>query len=167
MLHTLTVPYTVGNDLGRTRWFMGGLLKILATSADTDGHFALIEAQLRQGFEPPRHLHTLEDESFYVLEGEMLFIVGEATSHLKAGDFIHLPRHVAHEYRLLTPTARYLMHLAPAGLEQMFELLSMPAERNELPPLPTGPPSPEMLQRIGEVQRGLGIEMQQARIFGH
>ena len=57
--------------------------------------------------------------------------------------------------------------VAPAGLEQMFELLSVSAERNELPPLPTGPPSPEILQRIGEVQRGLGIEMQQARIFGH
>ena len=161
------LPYISGPDPARRRWFMGGLLTLLATGADTGGRFALIESLLRQGFEPPCHLHTREDESFYVLEGEIQFTVGEATCHLKAGDFIHLPRHVPHSYRLLSPTARTLLHLAPAGLEAMFEELSIAAERPELPPRPTGPPPPEMLARIDAVQRQLGIEMQQERIFGH
>ena len=146
---------------------MGGLLTLLATGADTSGRFALVETLLRQGFEPPRHLHTREDESFYVLEGEIQFTVGEATCRIQAGGFIHLPRHVPHHYRLLTPTARTLLHLAPAGLEAMFEELSITAERPELPPPPTGPPPPQVLARIDAVQRRLGIEMQQEQIFGH
>ena len=56
---------------------------------------------------------------------------------------------------------------APAGLEAMFEELSITAERPELPPPPTGPPPPQVLARIDAVQRRLGIEMQQEQIFGH
>jgi len=49
--------------------YMGMLLTNLAESKDTNGAFFLMEATAAPGTEPPPHVHTREDELFYLLEG--------------------------------------------------------------------------------------------------
>ena len=70
-------PYAANATLDRSRYYMGGLWTFLATGNETNGHFALIECKQRKGIEPPRHMHTHEDELYYLIEGEMQFVVGE------------------------------------------------------------------------------------------
>lgn len=149
--------YTVGNKLERSRYYMGGLWTFLATGKDTNGQFALIECNQRRGIEPPRHVHSKEDEVNYLLEGEMEFVVGETEHTLRAGDFIFLPKHIPHHFRIQSDTVKYLLQITPAGLEEMFLELSRPAERLELPPRPTGPPSPEIVAKIKRLQQQYGI----------
>ena len=69
-------------SLDRSVWYSGWLLIFLATAEETRGQFALIEATSRKGNVPPRHIHHREEESFYVLEGEMNVTVGDAASKL-------------------------------------------------------------------------------------
>jgi len=146
------------SNLERARWYMGGFLTFIATGKDTNGKYALIETIMRKGLEPPGHTHTLEDESFYVLEGEMLFTVGGKEKLLKAGDHIYLPRNIPHGFKIQTDTAKYLLQVAPAGLEEMFIEVSLPAEKHELPPPPSGPPSPEFIQLMSELTTKYGIQ---------
>jgi len=54
-------------------------MTFLATAEDTQGKFALIEAVARKGNVPPPHIHHREEETFYVLEGEMTVSVGDRT----------------------------------------------------------------------------------------
>src|SRR5215469_16113838 len=63
-------------SLDRSVWYNGNLLTFLATAEDTQGRFALIEAVAKRGNVPPPHIHHREDETFYVMEGEMTFSVG-------------------------------------------------------------------------------------------
>ena len=51
----------------------------MSTGEDTGDQFALMEQVARKGNVPPRHIHHREDETFYVLEGEMTFAVGDET----------------------------------------------------------------------------------------
>ena len=57
-------------SLGLSQWENGNLTTNLAEKKDTNGAFLLVEAMLAPGTEPPPHVHTREDELFYILEGE-------------------------------------------------------------------------------------------------
>ena len=50
---------------GAVRW------TVLVAGDLTDGRFAVIEAREKRGAEPPRHVHSREDEFIYVLEGRI------------------------------------------------------------------------------------------------
>ena len=73
-------------SLDRSVWYSGSLFTFLATGEETQGQFALMEVVARKGNAPPPHLHHREDETFYVLEGEMTFCVGGRTIKATAGN---------------------------------------------------------------------------------
>jgi quercetin dioxygenase-like cupin family protein len=104
----------------------------------TNGLFAMIEQNNKEGAGVPLHVHTREDETFYVCEGEVTFQVGEIEILASTGTTVYLPRGVPHGFRVNKPT-RALLSVYPAGAENMFRKL------NELPP---GPPDMEKITKI-------------------
>lgn len=141
--------------LGRSLWYMGHLLTILASGQDTDGRFSLVEAEAAPGQEPPPHLHHREDEAYYVLEGDAVFDVGGERFVATPGDFVFLPRGVAHSFQIAGPRARVLILVSPAGFEGYFRDLGEPARALTLPPPPERPY--DMAVVAGVAQR-YGIE---------
>lgn len=156
-METATKPYSISKSLDHTRYYMGGCWTFLCTGKDTDGKLAIVDVKLRQGLEPPRHTHTKEDETYYLLEGEMEFSVGEQLFRLREGDFIYLPKNIPHQFKLISGQARVLIIIAPAGLENMFWQLSRPADRLDFPPVPAGPPDPQFLETLKTLQQEHGI----------
>ena len=135
----------------------GAVLTWLATGKETGGQFALFEARGIQGMEPPPHVHLHEDETYYLLEGEMLFRVGDAEITGKPGDFVFLPRLVRHEFKVLSPRFRCLVGIYPAGLENYFEALTIPHTSDESPPPASTPPPPEALEMMKKLDAQFGI----------
>ena len=86
-------------SLELSKWYMGSLTTNLAEAKDTNGAFCLLEATLVPGNEPPPHVHSREDELFYVLEGELTVEVGDETVRLAAGGFVAVPPMVVHTFR--------------------------------------------------------------------
>ena len=121
-------------SLDRSVWYSGWLLTFLATAEETRGQFALIEATARKGNVPPRHIHHREEETFYVLEGEMNVTVGDRTFEATPGTLVCLPRDVAHSFAIESEQLRALILLTPAGLEGFFKEFSVPAPAMTLPP---------------------------------
>jgi len=60
---------------GRTVAVVGDVYRFLATGEDTNGKYALWEALVPPGGGPPPHVHSREEEGFYILEGEITFTV--------------------------------------------------------------------------------------------
>jgi quercetin dioxygenase-like cupin family protein len=137
---TTNAPYIrrVGGDA--SIWYVGHLFTFLAESHDTGGQFSLLDMIIRQGLEPPPHTHQHEDESYYILDGNITFMVGHQTFDAQSGDFVYLPRGVQHGFRLITPQARALVWINPASLEAAFREMGEPAQTLALPPVPAGPP---------------------------
>ncbi len=80
--------------------FLGLPTWIKADRELTGGHFSLIEQVIPAGFESPWHMHRSEDESFYVLEGQMSVILGGERRLLQAGDCAFGPRGIPHGFRI-------------------------------------------------------------------
>jgi quercetin dioxygenase-like cupin family protein len=121
--------------LDRTVWYSGSLFTFLATGEETQGQFALIEAVARKGNAPPCHIHHREDETFYVLEGEITVSVGDRTIKVAPGEMVFLPRDTAHSFVIESEHLRMLILVAPAGLERWFKEFSVPAPNMTLPPV--------------------------------
>ncbi len=87
----------------------------------TGGAFSLVEETLLGTEGPPLHVHENEEETFYVLDGRDLFVVGETERELTRGDLVVVPRGAPHT---LAPRAgeplRMLVIVSPPGLEQFF-----------------------------------------------
>ena len=121
---------------GELLWFNNSLITFKATSAETDGAFVLFEMLSRRGKATPLHLHPSEDETFYVLEGELL--VHDDGNELSAGPgaFVSIPRGTPHAFTVSSETARFLTLLTPgpAAAEQFFRDGGEPAATADLPP---------------------------------
>ena len=94
-----------------------------ASAETTGGAFAIVEEV--DPLDTPLHVHTREDELFYVTAGEHVFRVGDEEFRAGPGDVVFAPRHVPHAHRRVIPrTGRFLTMVSPAGFEGFFRELS-------------------------------------------
>ena len=98
------------------------ILDLKVSGSDTDGALAIFEqTSLSQGKGTPLHIHTSQDEIFYVIEGAYKFQVGEDKYDLTTGDSIFLPRQVAHAWTQVSEKGKMTVIMQPAGkLENFF-----------------------------------------------
>ena len=143
-------------SLERAVWYNGWLMTFLATAEDTQGKFALIESVGRKGNAPPPHIHHREEESFYVLEGEMTVSVGDRTIKATPGTLVTVPRDTVHSFVVESEEVRALILLTPAGMEGWFKEFSVPAPAMTLPPQTE--PTYNEIQRMVAAAPRFGIE---------
>jgi quercetin dioxygenase-like cupin family protein len=139
-------------------WYLGCLFTVLADSEETGGQYGLIESLSPKGTEPPRHVHSREDETFYLLEGKITFYIGEETYEATPGTFVSAPRGVPHSYTFDTEVIRMLVLVAPGGFEEFFRppQSSEPAQALEIPPPSDTPPDVPALVAVLE-QHGVEV----------
>jgi quercetin dioxygenase-like cupin family protein len=117
------------NTAGEPPIYFLGLPTILrATGQTTNGAFGLVEQLMPPGFASPYHTHRLEDEAFYVLEGEMAFVCGGTWTIARPGTYVFGPRNIPHGFKVLGDVpARMLLLCAPGGFDQFVVEMSEPA----------------------------------------
>jgi quercetin dioxygenase-like cupin family protein len=147
-------------ELKNSYWYIGHLMSILISSHDTNGSFSLIHGFEIKGLEPPPHMHTKEDESFYIMNGEINYTVGKEVFNARSGDWVFLPRNIQHSFQVQTDQAEVLIHLSPGGFEDYFREMSEPAKELKVPPRPQGPPDVKRIvataSKYGIIFPGLG-----------
>ncbi len=144
-------------DEGRTIAVVGDVYRFLATGEETDGKYAMWEAIVPPGGGPPPHIHSREEESFYILEGEITFHVGDERIVATAGTFANMPVGSLHSFKNETnKTARMILSVAPAGLEQMFFEVGVPLEEGSTEALP---PTKQEIEKLLAVAPNYGIEI--------
>jgi quercetin dioxygenase-like cupin family protein len=134
-------PYVLQNAKGRALWHLGALLNFKALGGETNGQFWALEGLANKHMAVPLHAHSHEEEVWYVLEGEIHFIVGNETIVGKAGTFAYIPRNIPHTFHVVSDTARWFGIGIPAGLDQWFFETGEPAGAMTLPPPSTTPPN--------------------------
>jgi quercetin dioxygenase-like cupin family protein len=150
------------DNLENAYWYGGSLMNVLVDGSKTNGRYAQIEATMQPGTEPPAHTHTREDETFYLLEGAIRFTIGEHVFTAHAGDYVLMPKNIPHSFKILTPTAKAVLTIAPAGFENYFRdpRLAIPAPSLTLPPAPQGPPPAHVIETIGRMlDEEYGVKM--------
>ena len=108
----------------------GDIYADLATSDHTDSSYYLVHAIVPAGGGPPAHIHTREEEAFYVITGEVEFQVDGSTIVAPTGTFVNVPRGTKHQFRNASDAgAELIFWFTPAGIEGLFaELAQNPEE---------------------------------------
>ncbi len=150
-------PIVKTSDLGRTVAVVGDIYRFLATGDETDGKYATWEAIVPPGGGPPPHVHSREEEGFFILEGEITFQIGDDRIVAKAGTFANMPIGTPHSFKNESnSTAKMLITIAPAGLEQMFFEVSSPLPHGAT----TAPhPSKADIEKLLEIAPRYGVEI--------
>jgi quercetin dioxygenase-like cupin family protein len=147
---------------GRTVAVVGDVYRFLATGENTNGRYALWEAIVPPGGGPPPHVHSREEEGFYVLEGEITFSIGDQRLIASAGMFANMPVGTPHSFKNESDKpARMLISVAPAGLEQMFFEVGVPVTTGATT---AAPPTKEEIDKLLAVAPRYGVEI---KVPGH
>ena len=118
----------------------GVLMKQHLSSAQTNGSFSLFENRSGGSTETPIHVHAYDDETLYMLEGEMQAIVSGEENSIKAGEAIFLPRGIPHQLRNESGVpAHYLLLCTPGGFEGFLEEGGHALAPGEIPQSPSPP----------------------------
>ena len=156
-METPNRPFYRAVDTGPAFWGPGDRYTFLATGAETNGAYFQVEAFVPPGGGPPPHIHHREDETFYLVEGELEVRLGDETISASAGDFVNIPKGTPHAFvnRGQTP-AKMIATFVPAGIEHFFEEALEPAtDRHGSPP----PLDEALIQRIVEAAARYDVEM--------
>jgi quercetin dioxygenase-like cupin family protein len=152
----LIAPIALGPGEGEALWGFGGLGTLKATSETTGGRVFVVEQLAPRGAGSPLHVHTREDEWFYVLEGELTFWVGGQVIDAPAGTFVYGPRDIPHTFVVASEEARFLLVTEPGDFSGFLRAASEPAARREIPPAPTEPPD---IAALTALAASYGIEI--------
>jgi mannose-6-phosphate isomerase-like protein (cupin superfamily) len=108
-----------------------GNVEFLARTVDTPRFtFGIIE--ITPGRELEAHVHSDEDDAFYILEGELTFFFGDEEAVAPPGTFVLIPPGIEHGFRNdgEKPVRMLNIH-APAGFDRRIGL------RDRATPQPT------------------------------
>jgi quercetin dioxygenase-like cupin family protein len=117
------------------RWMGDTSSYFLATGEQTGETFTLVDEQANRGESVPLHRHRDDMESFYVVEGEITFYIGDEPGvRASAGSFAHIPGGTVHGFRIESETARYLILTTPRH-GQFYRAITLASQPGGLPPL--------------------------------
>ena len=100
----------------------------------------MIEHLSPRGSGSPLHVHSREDEWFYVIDGELTSWVGGQVIDAPAGSFVYGPRGIPHTFLVSYETARFLLVTQPGEFSGFLRALAQPADAVVIPPPATEPP---------------------------
>jgi mannose-6-phosphate isomerase-like protein (cupin superfamily) len=140
----------------------GDRYRFIAAFGETNGRYAVWEAVVPPGGGPPPHVHTREEEGFYILEGEIVFYADGKRVVASAGSYVNAPLGGEHSFRNESDRpARMLILIAPGGLEEMFVAIGDAVADPNAPMTPFGD---DQKRRLLETAPKYGITL---RVPGH
>src|SRR5271166_2636627 len=108
---------------GRSIWVVGDRYTIKCRGNDTSGAYALLEAVVPPGAGPPPHIHSREDEAFFVLEGELQFYVEGRSFMATSGAWVTLARGSVHFFKQVFDSSPAILAVSPFAMErQLYSL---------------------------------------------
>ena len=113
-------PILLGPDEGRS-YVLGSMRAVFkADEEETSSAYSVSEWWLEpNSVGPGPHSHAENDDLFYVIEGTITFLIGDAWNAVDKGGFVRAPRGVQHDFRNDTSErAGFLNIYVPGGFER-------------------------------------------------
>jgi mannose-6-phosphate isomerase-like protein (cupin superfamily) len=141
---------------GEARWWFECLAEIKLTAEQTGGLLSIVEITEPPDVVAPLHVHHRDDETFWILEGDLTIEVGGESVHASAGDVVFGPRGVPHRYTVGPNGCRMLFIMTPGGFETLVRDMSEPAAARTVAPPSDREPDWE---RVAAVAQANGCEL--------
>ena len=138
-------------------WGPGDMYSLLLTGKESSNALFQFEAIVPEGGGPPPHVHSREDETFYIVRGSLEILIGDTTYNAKAGDFVYIPRGTIHRFKNVGGSpAVQLVTFTPAGMEGFFqEVFPVVQDPKAAPP----PVTEELIRKMNEAAPKYGLKL--------
>lgn len=98
-----------------------GRVTFKALGRHSEGRVTVVERLLTKDAPAPPHIHSPEDEAFYVVDGEVVFNVAGETFMGPPGAFLYVPSGMPIALNALTDEAKLLIIYSPGGYEHFIQ----------------------------------------------
>jgi mannose-6-phosphate isomerase-like protein (cupin superfamily) len=132
----------------------GVVMKRLVSGKQTEGQLCLLENRSDGQTKTPIHVHANDDETVYVIEGELTAVVNGEVRTISTGESMFLRRGIPHQ--LMNPgnrPVRYILIGTPSGFEQFLAEGGRELRKGEV----AGPPRPADIERLKAAAPKFGI----------
>ncbi|MFD1875489.1 cupin domain-containing protein [Hymenobacter bucti] len=138
---------------------VGDTYRIVTSGAQSDGAYAIIDMLVPPGGGPGPHAHALIQESFYVIDGEVVVRSETQTYTARKGALVEIPKGGAiHSFSNESTTVAHLLCVVvPAGLDEFFTEIGQPVAAGQFLPKPEL--SPDSLKKIQAIAAQHGQEV--------
>ena len=147
--------HSTSNDQN-TYHFLAEKVTVLVTGEQTNGEYAVAHIIEPPKMGPPLHIHEDDDESFFIVNGQFTFYVGDEVFEAKAGDYVFAPRGIPHRFVSGPEESEFIVTATPAGFDQFINELGTPVSKDASLPK-AEPPSEEFMKRLVEVSKTFNI----------
>ncbi|TIN30351.1 MAG: cupin domain-containing protein [Mesorhizobium sp.] len=134
----------------------GVVMKRLVSGEQTEGLLCLLENRSGGQTKTPIHIHANDDETVYVIEGQLTAVVDGEVKILSPGESIFLKRGIPHQ--LMNPgnqPVRYILIGTPSGFDQFLAEGGHELRKREM----AGPPTPTDIERLKAAAPKFGITL--------
>lgn len=121
-------PYALGPGSGHRLWFLGQLVTFKASGLATGGRFSVVEWRLSPDAAVPRVIHHRHEQAFYVIAGDLAYVIGDELDFASSGTLVFVPRGLPYSFRAVDRPARLLQICAPDSVEGLLFDLGVPAD---------------------------------------
>jgi mannose-6-phosphate isomerase-like protein (cupin superfamily) len=136
------------NTQGPVWWFLDTL--VVEHRCAPEMNTIVLEMTLPVGAAPPLHVHDNLDDTWYILEGQMVVRCGDEELVVGAGNWVSMPRGVPHTFLVVGDReARILLVHDNASFRDFIRELGIPADTQVVPPQPLFPSTEELARVAG------------------
>jgi mannose-6-phosphate isomerase-like protein (cupin superfamily) len=128
-------------------WFLDTL--VIEHPVGDDRKVFVFEQLLPEGASPPLHVHDGLDDSFFALEGQVVFRRGDEVFLAEPGCWVSVPSGTPHSFRVMGGPARILLVHDDSSFRDLVHDLGEPAHEQALPTSTGGPG----LERLSQALR--------------
>jgi mannose-6-phosphate isomerase-like protein (cupin superfamily) len=145
------------SDVGGKEFVLAGVvMRCLLSGEQTSGQFCLFENRSDGNTRTPIHVHARDDETIYVIEGELTAVIDGQPLRLTAGESIFLPRGIPHKLMNVSGNpGRYILIGTPALFDRFLEEAGHELQADEA----AGPPTAGEIERLREASPRFGIAL--------
>ncbi len=115
-------------------WNVGTYWRFLSTEATTSGRSTTFEELCPPGVVAPPHVHDNEEEAFFVLEGNLVFLLDDQEIEAPPGTYINIAPGTLHGFRCNSEVGRVFNTLVPGGFDHGISERGVPAPQVTMPP---------------------------------
>jgi quercetin dioxygenase-like cupin family protein len=145
------------SDIHSKEFVLAGIvMKRLLSGEQTAGQFCLFENESDGNTRTPIHVHAKDDETVYIIEGELTVVIDGQPRRLTAGESLFLPRGIPHQLMNTSGNpGKYILIGTPALFDRFLEEGGHELQPDEV----VGPPTPEEIERLREASPRFGITL--------
>jgi quercetin dioxygenase-like cupin family protein len=134
----------------------GVVMRRVLSGEETAGQFCLLENESGGNTKTPIHVHAEDDETVYIIEGELIAVIEGRSLRLTAGESAFLPRGIPHQLMNISgKRCRYILIGTPALFDRFLEEGGHELRPDEV----VGPPTQEEIGRLREASPKFGITL--------